>query len=131
MLPVISNQTEMMLVNGYKSITVLGPRPGAWYSMITADQDCPGHRLTVAARAEYRVATDLINLLASYHNYQELRTLVTVPAGGRRTFRFAVPASAWSAQVTTGQCGVGSATQSLQCPVTLSFSSLSLPTIAR
>ena len=69
----VSNQTEMMLVNGYKSLTVLGPRPGPWYTMITADQECADQQLVLAARSEYRVATELVNMLASYHNYQELR----------------------------------------------------------
>ena len=40
MLPVISNQTEVMLEKGFKSLTRLGPVAGHWYTTLASDKEC-------------------------------------------------------------------------------------------
>ena len=40
MLPVISNQTEVMLEKGFKSLTRLGPAAGHWYTTLASDKEC-------------------------------------------------------------------------------------------
>ena len=93
MLPVLSNQTELMLNNGYKSITLLGPKPGHWFTLLATDRDCSkvsgGDHVSgdvlVAARAEYVLEQDVINIVPSFHNYQDIRTYFTVHT--RQTFK--------------------------------------------
>ena len=131
MLPVLSNQTEMLLDNGYKSITILGPRPGYWYTLLATDRDC-GHagdqaEVLVAARAEYAVQQEVINIVPSFHNYQDIRTFFTVNT--RQTFRFQVPQDSWAADINITKCSVGGLSYDQKCPIELSSSPLSVPTL--
>ena len=73
MLPVTSNQTEMMLINGYQTLTLASPSPGTWHSLITADHACDDQQLVLAARAQYTLHSEPVNTVASFHNYQDLR----------------------------------------------------------
>ena len=90
MLPVISNQTEVMLEKGYKSLTRLGPAPGHWFTTLASDKECDqglgAEELVVAARAEYIIQDSLINIVPSFHNYQDIRTLFSVAT--TQTFRY-------------------------------------------
>ena len=89
MLPVISNQTELMLEKGYKSLTRLGPAPGHWFTTLASDKECDrglgAEELLVAARAEYIIQDNLINIVPSFHNYQDIRTFFSVVT--TQTFR--------------------------------------------
>ena len=79
MLPVLSNQTEVMLEDGYKSLTLVGPQPGHWFTLLATDRECPGDlEVVVAARAEYMLEPDVINIVPSFHNYQDIRTFFSV-----------------------------------------------------
>ena len=90
MLPVISNQTEVMLEKGYKSLTRLGPAPGHWFTTLASDKECDqglgAEELVVAAKAEYIIQDSLINIVPSFHNYQDIRTLFSVAT--TQTFRY-------------------------------------------
>ena len=124
MLPVLSNQTEVMLEDGYKSLTLVGPQPGHWFTLLATDRECPGDlEVVVAARAEYMLEPDVINIVPSFHNYQDMRTFFTINT--RQTFRFHVPAGAWRAAINVTRCS--HASQGHACPVELTASADTLP----
>ena len=85
----ISNQTELMLEMGYKSLNRLGPAPGHWFTTLASDKECDrglgAEELLVAARAEYIIQDNLINIVPSFHNYQDIRTFFSVVT--TQTFR--------------------------------------------
>ena len=121
LLPLLTNQTEVRLENGYKSVSLDSPSPGSCYAMLAATNICPDQEeLLVAAKAVYRREENVITIVPSFHNYQDIRTLFSVAS--RQTFRFAVPGDAWRAEIRVSKCETTGG-----CPVLLSSSPLVIP----
>ena len=120
MLPLLANQTEVRLENGYKSVRLASPAPGSYYSMLAALNVCEDQDMLVAAKAVYRREENVVTIVPSFHNYQDIRTLFSVST--RQTFRFAVPGDAWRAEIRISKCE-----RTGGCPVLLAASPLSLP----
>ena len=128
MLPLLLNQTELQLENGYQTLTVAGPAPGHSYSMLASHNTCYHHDMVVAAKAVYRIEENVITIVPSYHNYQDIRTLFSVTSGARQTFRFAVPEDAWRTEITISKCQVvGGPASPSSCPVLLAASPVTIP----
>ena len=121
MLPLLTNQTEVHLENGYKSVSLPSPAPGSLYAMLAAHNTCEDQDMLVAAKAVYRREENVVTIVPSFHNYQDIRTLFSVATS--KTFRFAVPGDAWRAEVVVSKCDLPGG-----CPVILAASPLSLPT---
>ena len=77
-----TRQTELLLdtkLSAHQSLVVAAPAPGHWYTELAADRQCGrGGEVEVAARAEYSLAAGAVTIVPSFHNYQDIRTLVTV-----------------------------------------------------
>ena len=127
MTPLLVNQTEVRLEGGYRTVSVVGPAPGHWYAVLAAINTCNEDEMMVAAKGLYRVEEDVISIVPSYHNYQDIRTLFSVTSGGRQTFRFHVPDTAWRTEITISDCKTVGISTGTNCPVLLAASPLSLP----
>ena len=84
MLPLLEAQPSLSLMSGtQKTLTVWGPEPGPWY--LVAGYTRPGHSQQdhgchplVSLMAEYLIETDIITVIPTFYNYQDIRTFYTV-----------------------------------------------------
>ena len=84
MLPLLEAQPSLSLMSGtQKTLTVWGPEPGSWY--LVAGYTRPGHSQQdhgchplVSLMAEYLIETDIITVIPTFYNYQDIRTFYTV-----------------------------------------------------
>ena len=88
MLPLLASQTEVRLENGYKSVSLPSPAPGSYYSMLAAHNVCEDQDMLVAAKAVYRREENVVTIVPSFHNYQDIRTLVTLTSTSLFRCRF-------------------------------------------
>ena len=84
MLPLLEEQPSLSLMSGTeKTLSVWGPEPGSWYLVAgytrphnaQQTQDC--HPM-MSLMAEYLIETDIITVIPTFYNYQDIRTFYTV-----------------------------------------------------
>ena len=84
MLPLLEEQPSLSLVSGTeKTLSVWGPEPGSWY--LAAGYSGPqlpgraeGCHPMMSLMAEYLIETDIITVIPTFYNYQDIRTFYTV-----------------------------------------------------
>ena len=84
MLPLLEEQPSLSLMSGTeKTLSVWGPEPGSWY--LVAGYTRPHHTQhtqgchpMVSLMAEYLIETDIITVIPTFYNYQDIRTFYTV-----------------------------------------------------
>ena len=84
MLPLLEEQPSVSLMSGTeKTLTVWGPEPGSWY--LVAGYSGPqlparaeGCHPVMSLMAEYLIETDIITVIPTFYNYQDIRTFYTV-----------------------------------------------------
>ena len=78
-------------MSAHQRLVVAAPAPGRWYTELAADRECGGRggEVEVAARAEYSLAAaSPVTIVPSFHNYQDIRTLVTLTSTSLFRCRF-------------------------------------------
>jgi len=118
-------------------LELLGPEPGTWYlvSGFRTIHHHPGDgedrcRPVLSVMAEYVIETDLITIIPTFYNYQDIRTFYTVNT--TQTFKFFVPPGASSGRVDITKCSLrvnnpNVARRSDNCPLIISETSTSIP----
>ena len=92
MLPLLEYQPSIFLISGGdQRLEVLGPEPGTWY-MAAGYHGHHGHRPShcapvLSVMAEYLIETDIITIIPTFYNFQDIRTFYTVNA--TQTFKVA------------------------------------------
>ena len=85
MLPLLEEQPSLSLMSGTeKTLSVWGPEPDSWY--LVAGYTAPPQHSHQASRchpmmslmAEYLIETDIITVIPTFYNYQDIRTFYTV-----------------------------------------------------
>ena len=84
MLPLLEEQPSLSLMSGTeKTLSVWGPEPGSWY--LVAGYTRPHHTQhtqgchpMVSLMAEYLIETDIITVIPTFYNHQDIRTFYTV-----------------------------------------------------
>ena len=93
-LHISTHQTELLLdtkLSAHQRLVVAAPAPGHWFTELAADRECGGRggEVEVAARAEYSLAAaSPVTIVPSFHNYQDIRTLVTLTSTSLFRCRF-------------------------------------------
>ena len=84
MLPLVEDQPSVSLMSGSeKNLEVWGPEPGSWY-LVAGYSRQPGHQKgrlchpVLSLMAEYLIETDIITVIPTFYNYQDIRTFYTV-----------------------------------------------------
>ena len=85
MLPLLEEQPSLSLMSGSeKNLEVWGPEPGSWYLVAGytapsqhSHQDSRCHPM-MSLMAEYLIETDIITVIPTFYNYQDIRTFYTV-----------------------------------------------------
>ena len=84
MLPLLEEQPSLSLMSGTeKTLSVWGPEPGAWYLVAgytgphITEQTHTCHPM-MSLMAEYLIETDIITVIPTFYNYQDIRTFYTV-----------------------------------------------------
>ena len=84
MLPLLEEQPSLSLMSGTeKTLSVWGPEPGAWYLVAgytgphITERTHTCHPM-MSLMAEYLIETDIITVIPTFYNYQDIRTFYTV-----------------------------------------------------
>lgn len=84
MLPLLEEQPSYSLMSGSeKNLELWGPEPGSWYLVAgysqshTTSQSDSCHPV-ISLMAEYLIETDIITVIPTFYNYQDIRTFFTV-----------------------------------------------------
>ena len=84
MLPLLEYQPSVSLMSGSeKRIEMIGPEPGTWYLTagywpIRGDPGDERCRPQLTVMAEYLIETDIITVIPTFYNFQDIRTFYTV-----------------------------------------------------
>ena len=90
MLPLLEYQPSASLMSGSDQVLeIMGPEPGTWY-MVSGYHGQPGHDANhcapvLSVMAEYLIETDIITIIPTFYNFQDIRTFYTVNAS--QTFK--------------------------------------------
>ena len=77
MVPLLEEQPSVWVMSGTeRTLSVWGPEPGSWY--LSAGHTPAACQPVISVMAEYLIETNIITVIPTFYNYQDLRTFFSV-----------------------------------------------------